>query len=100
MKTPGDLFEKYAILDAEEKELKSRKESLRVDILKAMAQENIESATSSFGKFTISKLKKWTYTEKVQELEEKYKARKAKEESTGEAEYEEVESLRFTALKI
>ena len=55
---------------------------------------------TSVGKFSIATLKEWTYTDKVTELEEEYKARKAKEQSTGEATFQEKPSLRFTQIKL
>ena len=45
-------------------------------------------------------LKKWTYTPKVDELNEEFKAQKALEESTGEATYVEAPSLRFTKVSL
>ena len=93
-------YEEYALLDAQIKDLENKKESLRVGILEDMIDKGVEKVETSVGKFTVSKLKKWTYTDKVTELNEKYKALKAKEESTGDATFEEVESLRFTGLKL
>jgi len=54
---------------------------------------------SSVGKFAIYSLKTWTYTDKVTELEEEFKAQKATEQSTGDATFEEKSSLRFTTIK-
>ncbi len=94
------IFEQYAILDNEEKALKERKEVLRATIIAQMASEYANTAETAVGKFSITKLKKWTYPEAVEELGEKFKAAKAKAESTGDATYEEQDSLRFTAVKL
>lgn len=65
-----------------------------------MVENKEEKKTTSVGGFTISKLKTWTYTDKVSKLEEDFKAQKATEESTGEATYVEKPSLRFTQIKL
>ena len=93
-------YEAYAILDSQIRELTEKKEALRVDIIKEMLGKDEEKVETGVGSFSISKLKTWVYPEKVLEIGEKFKAAKAKAESTGEAKYTEKESLRFTGLKI
>ena len=93
-------FEKYAIIDSQIRELTEQKEVLRVGIVKEMVEKSEEKVETGVGSFSISKLKTWSYPEKVLEIGEKFKAAKAKAESTGEATYVEKESLRFTTLKI
>lgn len=97
MNTP---YEEYAIIDSQIKELESKKEQLRGVILTEMVSKGEEMVETAIGKFSVTRLKKWTYPEKVLELGEKFKAEKAKAESTGEATYEESESLRFTGVKL
>jgi hypothetical protein len=89
-------FEEYAVLDAQIKMLTAQKEALR-DRLVEVVHDKTET---DYGTFSISHLKKWTYPEKVVELGEKFKAAKAKAESTGEATYEVEPSLRFTPIKL
>lgn len=96
----GNIFEEYAILEAEEKAIKAKKEQLRPFILKRMIDDGIDKLETSVGKFSISKLKKWEYPAQVTELEDKYKAAKALSESTGEATYTETDSLRFIIAKL
>lgn len=93
-------FEEYALLDAQEKQIKEKKEVLRAEILSEMVSEGSQKVETALGSFSVSKLKKWTYPESVTELGEKFKAAKAKAESTGDATYTEEESLRFTSAKI
>jgi len=93
-------YDEYAVLDAHIKELENKKDELRGLILKDMSESGEESIETAVGKFSVTKLKTWTYTEKVIELNEKWKALKAKEESTGDATYVEKESLRFTQIKL
>ena len=96
----GNIYEEYAAVDAEIKALETKKEQLRPFIIKGMIDEGVEKLETALGKFSISQLKKWTYPEEVIEIGEKFKAAKAKAESTGEAEYEETPSLRFTAATL
>lgn len=91
--------EQYALLDAKIKDLTNQKDELKVQILEDLVSSETPSISTPVGKFTISKLKSWTYTEAVEEKAEELKALKAKEESTGDATYEEKPSLRFTGIK-
>ena len=94
------MYEQYALLDAQIKDLTNKKNELKVEILQDMIARGVESEKNTLGKFTISLLKKWEYTDNVKELNEQYKTAKAREESTGDATYVEEESLRFTPSKI
>ena len=92
-------YESYAILDSQIKDLTSKKDALKTLIIEEMIESGEEKVETVIGKFTISKLKTWTYSPKVAELEEQYKAQKAQEESTGDATFVEKPSLRFTQVK-
>lgn len=94
------MYEEYAVLTAQIKTLTEKKNKINAEILEDLVEQGMESTSTSFGKFTVSKLKSWTYTDKVKELEEEYKAQKASEESTGIATFEEKPSLRFTPVKL
>jgi len=94
------LYDQYALLDAEIASLEAKKEELRVLILKEMVDKGQKTVDIGTGKFSVSRLKKWTYTQKVTELDEALKARKALEQSTEEASYTETESLRFTKVTL
>ncbi len=94
------LYESYAVLDSQIKALTAKKDELKEDIINDMIERNESKAETAVGSFTIAKLKTWKYTKKVAELEEEYKAQKAKEESTGEASFVEKPSLRYTQIKL
>ena len=94
------MYEEYALLDYKEKEIKKQKEELRARIIAEMNEKGSQKVSHSLGSFSISKLKKWNYPEYITELADDLKAKKAKAESTGEATYEEEESLRFTSMKV
>lgn len=92
-------YEEYAILDAKIKTLTDQRDAIRMEILENLVAQDLQSLNTAVGKFTISKLKSWTYTPAVEEKNEELKALKASEESTGEATYEEKPSLRFIQVK-
>ena len=94
-----NIYEEYAVLDSKIKALSDEKDLLRVRILDNLIETETPSFETPVGKFTISNLKKWYYTEAVGEKTEELKALKAKEESTGDAQFEETPSLRFTSIK-
>ena len=89
-------YEEYAIIDSKIKELTEQKSKVNADIVAEMAEKGEEKTETAVGKFSISQLKTWTYTPRVAELNEEFKAQKATEESTGEATFVENPSLRFT----
>ena len=93
-------YDKYATLDAQIKSLIEHKDKLRDLILAEMIENNKDKIALPFGNFAIAKLKKWVYPAKVTRLKEAFEAEKARSESTGEAEFEEVPSLRFTQAKL
>jgi len=94
------IYEEYAVLDAQIKALISQKNGLKVQILEELIVNKEKTRETSVGKFTLASLKTWTYTAKVTNLEEDYKALKASEESTGTATFEEKPSLRFIQSKL
>lgn len=107
----ANKFEEYALIEAQIAELESKKETMRSEILADMTERGVLTEKHGLGQFTIAKLKKWTYPAKVLKIEkekkaeiasltDEIKAAKAKAESTGEATYEESDSLRFTSVKI
>lgn len=93
-------YQEYAVIDSQIKDLTEKKEVLKMLIIGDMYNEGVAKKESEYGKFTIAKLKKWIYPEKVLDLEEKYKTAKAKAESNGEATYEEQDSLRFKGINL
>lgn len=106
-----DHYAEYALLDQQEREIAARKEAVKTKIIQAMVAEDVKSLDHSLGKFTVSKLKSWTYPDAVSRMEQeskdivaeimdRVKAEKALAESTGEATYTERESLRFTPVTL
>lgn len=93
-------YTKYAELDAQIKALEAEKDEVKGLILSEMVESGQEAVETDVGKFTVTRLKTWTYPEAVTELGDKFKAAKAKAESTGDATYVEKESLRFNSIKL
>lgn len=93
-------YEEYAIIDSKIKALTAQKEALKTYIIENMISKGEEKTSTPVGSFTLAKLKTWTYSESVYEMEDDLKAQKAKEESTGEAEFVEKPSLRFIQIKL
>lgn len=93
-------YTKYAELDAQIKALEAEKDEVKGLILAEMVEQGQEAVETDVGKFTVTRLKTWTYPENVVELGDKFKAAKAKAESTGDATYVEKESLRFNSIKL
>jgi len=95
-----NIYEEYALLEIKEKEFKVKKDQLRTLIIKGMIESGEKKKETSMGSFSVNPLKKWSYPEHVNELEENFKVAKAKAESSNEATFTEKESLRFTSIKL
>lgn len=107
----GNIFEEYALLEAEISALELKKEQLKPFILKSMVEQGIKSMDAGVGKFTVSMVKKWSFPEnivsEVTELDKEIKIIKdeiksvqEKAISTKEATCEVTPSLRFTPIKL
>lgn len=96
----NNTYEEYAIIEAKIKDLKNKQDEMRVKILDEMILNEQKKVETPVGSFSLSQRKTWEYTKKVEEAKEKLDTLKAKEESTGEATFVEVPSLRFTAVKL
>ena len=93
------LYQEYALLEAQLKEIETKKEQLRTHILKDMIKQGAEKIETDLGSFTVTKLKTWKYPTKVEAIKSEYEAEKARAQSNGDATYTEKESLRFTNIK-
>ncbi len=100
MSVNSNLLEEYASVQAEIDALELKKSQLRPFIMEKMISDGVDKIEFALGKFSVTPLKRWKYSDKVTEMTEELKARKAKEESTGEASYDETPSLRFTSNKL
>ena len=94
------MYNEYAILESQIKALTLKKEEMRGEILLDMIKRGVKKEEHALGSFSRSTTKSWTYPEDVVKLGDKFKAAKAKSESTGEATYEESDTFRFNLIKI
>lgn len=94
------MYEEYALLDAQIKQLTAKKEAMREQMIQEMLERGEDKVKTAVGTFSVSQLKTWTYPEAVLKIGEDFKTAKAKAESTGEATYVEKPSLKFTETKI
>ena len=94
------LYQEYALLEAQLKEIETKKEQLRVHILKDMIKQKAEKIETDMGSFTVTKLKTWKYPKAVEILKENFEAAKVQAQNTGDATYTEKASLRFTQIHL
>lgn len=95
-----NIYEEYALIDAEIKALTSKKEAIRVSILTEIIDSGESKKATPIGTFTVAKLKTWTMPGYIIEMREDLKEAEEKAKSTEEATYVENESLKFTPIKL
>lgn len=109
-----ELLTKYAELKLQEKLIKNELEFLNEEVCRQVSEyiasndgalpgvELVggEIGITGRGKFSIKKLKTWKYSDFVKRSEEAIKDRKAEEQASGEATFEEKESVIFTQDKV
>lgn len=96
----SNLYSEYAKLEAEAKAIEEKKEQLRPHIIKMMIDAGEKQIDAGVGKFSLGVRRVWKYPEQVMEIGEQFKAAKAKAESTGDAEFDEFDQLRYTSAKL
>ncbi len=95
-----NIFDEYAIVVAQMEALEKKKDEMRPKIIEEMVSKGMKKLDTAVGTFSVVKLKKWTYPQEVLDINEAFKAAKAKAESTKEATYEEVDSMKFIITKL
>lgn len=94
------IYEEYAVLSAQIKDLQNKKDAITADILADMVSQGLESQKLPLGKFTIAKVKKWAFPESITKAQDELDAQKEQMKITGEATATETDSLRFTPVKL
>lgn len=94
----NDKLQKYQLLYAKISALKSELESLGQEILGDLKNTNSKRLSTSYGLFVVREYRRWTYSELIKQAEEKLKAKKRKEEESGRAECEVIESLMYRKI--
>jgi hypothetical protein len=91
-----DKFKEYALIKATIAELEAKEKALKPEILALMEDDKV---TTDFGNFTKAKRISWTYSPKLEKLEEDLKVKKHEEEERGIAVATEKEYLLFKPNK-
>jgi hypothetical protein len=94
-----DIFTAYATLKMQAAQVDTQLKALMPEIAKELEATGGKHETP-FGKFSTKTTSKWTYSAKVQELEEQVDVLKEKEKSAGTATAETSTSVVFTLAKI
>jgi len=89
------LFNEYADLKRQERDIASRIEELAPLLLSEIETAEVERVQSEAGTFTKGKRKNWTFTEKVKSAESAVKELKKIECADGSATFEEKSYLIF-----
>lgn len=77
------IYAQLATVQAQKAVLEAQEKALKLEILTDMEEKGESTMTNEYGKFTVSHRTSYTYSEKVQELEEKVKVAKVKEVQKG-----------------
>jgi len=93
-------YETYAVIKSKIKTLTADMEIVKTRILGEMKMIDAVKLDTAVGKFTITPLKTWTYTQVFNTMKDDLAAKKALEESTGDATFVEKPSLLFTPIKL
>lgn len=92
-----NLLADYAELKTQEKAVAEKLKELAPQIVEQMGKNEAEEIETSYGKFSISKRRSWTYPEDLMARETVLKADKKKAEQVGTATYEETPFLVYRA---
>jgi len=92
-------YERYAELKGIVAEAEKELKEINAVIVKELSEFDIDEFPTEFGKFTISKRKKWVYPEEVLLLETRFKEAKIESEQIGTAGYVDQLELRFSKPK-
>lgn len=94
------ILERYATLKVEIKKLETELEYLQPEVLKEISAVYVDKPVTTdelkdIGTFSITKKKKWQYSEELMDMKVKVTEREQKEKQDGTATFEEQEILVF-----
>ena len=93
------LFQDYAQLKIQEKQLKEQIDSLKEEVIKEMQGADLDKQPTELGTFTIQSSKKWTFTKEVESAQKEVERLKKHEQANGKATFTEVPELKFFHIK-
>jgi len=98
-----ELVDRYIEIEQAIYELIEEKNLIKLEVKVQMEADNTKYASSTYGKFSISETKRWTYSEELSAYESlinsQIKSSKIAEQKNGKATYEITKSLRFSLQK-
>ena len=95
-KSKLELYASYKMAIAEFEE---KCDQLKPEILEMMESEEAEKVNTEFGSFTLTKNRKYTFSDSVEQVRTDLKEKEAIEKADGTATYEESTILKFTSKK-
>ena len=99
----NDKVERYIELTKQLKSIKSEIELIKLEVESMMIENHVDYATSESGKFSVSKRKSWSYSEKLNKLKSKYdeeiSKKQIEEQKDGTAKISYSTSIRFSQTK-
>lgn len=93
------MFEKYAELKKQEKDVKKQIEDLSPKLRAQMEAASLDELESALGKYYFSFVPQWTFPEDIQKLEKELEAKKEVAKQMGTATHEDRKDFKFNAVK-
>lgn len=95
-----ELLKDYASLKRQMAALEEQEKVLKVAVMAELEKNKLDKAETEFGRFSLATRKNYSYSGKVEEMEEKVKLAKLKEVEKGVARVNETHYLLFKEPKI
>jgi len=92
-------LKQYATLQSQIRDLELQRDALKEVIMDSLHKERLDKVESDYGKFTLSHRVSYTYSEKIEKMNERIKLAKVREEENGTAQERITEYLTFTPIK-
>lgn len=95
----NNIYKEYADIKFQTKALELREAELKKAILNDLKSQKLNKVESEFGNFTVASKNKYTYSKKIQKLEEDLKIKKNEEVEKGNAKVEVTEYIMYKPLE-
>lgn len=99
METLETAYKLYAKAQAAVLKAEAARDVLREEIIEKMQSAGVESADTTYGKFTVSRRTSWSYSDAIKKMSEKLKLAQYREQEKGIAEKKITTYLTFTSPK-
>lgn len=91
-----DLYTAYEAFEIEFRKMEEKRQNLRAQILADMQKDGNQTVKTGLGTFTVGKKISWSYSPKVEKMEEKLKIAQLNERKRGTAQSSVKEYLLYT----